>query len=236
MGRRKGEARKGVLTDDNGIVVSRTHRHPLAYLFRAVSLGVGPNGQPLPMTTIPEDMAQVLAIQVFDNFGCGGPGSGGPQRIRMAAPEEGPDVWTNPPRLVPASTPFSVAPAADVAADDDELPDVDLDGLPDTDEYTDEQLVIIEKRMARTRNDRKIKEGFDGQGTSEEEARWAGMPDGFREKDAQMRAAENRARQDQRESLLQQARDVAAKGESMLGRPPADEPPITAPAPDGDAP
>lgn len=203
MGRRKGTDRKGVHTDDNGIVVARDHRHPDAHLLRAVPTGRRPDGTDLPAINIDQDSAHLIMIHLVDNLGFGQVKA---PKIRAAAPKDGPDVWTNPCDWVPISTPESKAPSASKAAGDSEVaPDVDLEPVPEVDDLDEGQLDALADRITVRRHRLIQAEQLDAAGLEEHED--TSIPEPLRQKAAQMRARERAHEQ----SSLKEQVDAAMK-------------------------
>lgn len=203
MGRRKGTDRKGVHTDENGIVTARDHRHPDAHLLRAVPTGKRPDGTDLPPINIDQDSAHLIMIHIVDNLGFGQVKA---PKVRAAAPKDGPDIWTNPCDWVPITTPESKAPSASKAAGDSEIaPEVDLETVPDVTGMDEGQLDALADRITVERHRLIQAEQLDTAGVEEHED--TGIPEPLRQKAAQMRARE---REHEQTSLKEQV-DAAMK-------------------------
>lgn len=216
MGSRKKTKpyRRGAVTNANGVTLALDHQHPWAYMLRAVIPGVRPDGSPLDPVTIPVEMAQAICIQLFENFKCGGPGTGGGNPlIRMGVPEHGPDVWDNAPQIVSVKVPRSQVPDIDIAAGEDELLDVDLDAIPDVSHLDEDQLAVLERRSTRRRNEILLAENLDGAGAPEDEDE--ALPEHIRERNAQLRGIE---RQEKRRLQRQRFDDAQARAEQSMGK------------------
>lgn len=210
MGRRKGNDRRGVHTDDNGIVVAREHRHPEAWRLRAVPTGVRPDGTELPPLSIDQDTAHLIMIHLVDNQGMGQVKA---PRIRPAAPKDGPDTWMNPCEWVPIATPESKAPSASKAAGDTEVdPEVDLERVPDVEGMSEAELDALADRMTVQRHRNLQAEQLDGVGAEGLED--SGVPEPLRQKEAQLRAKE---RAEQQAALRAQADAALEKLQRHLG-------------------
>lgn len=198
MGRRKGQDRKGVHTDEHGVVVARDTRHPQAWMLRAIPTGRRPDGSELPPLSIDQDSAHLIMIHLVDNLGLG---QATAAKVRAAAPKDGPDTWMNPCEWVPISTPESKAPAASKAAGDTEVdPDVDLESVPDVAALDEGQLDALADRITVRRHRILQSEQLDGAGVEEHED--TGVPEPLRQKAAQLRAKE-------REELVSSLREQA---------------------------
>ncbi|BDD81493.1 hypothetical protein TPB0596_12560 [Tsukamurella pulmonis] len=209
MGRRKGNDRKGVHTDDNGVVIARDHRHPDAWMLRSVPMGKRPDGTDLPAMNIDQDSAHLIMIHLVDNLGLG---QAKAPKIRAAAPKDGPDTWMNPCEWVPIATPETKAPSASKAAGDTEVdPEVDLDAVPDVDELDEGQLDALADRMAVRRHRILQAEQLDGVGTDLIED--TSVPEPLRQKEAQLRAKE---RAESQAELRRQADEALARMQRHL--------------------
>lgn len=69
MARRKGQTR-GLIRDDNGVVLALDKRHPMLDIFTAIPLSAPdvPGGGDLPPINLPTEMKQQLALHMFENL------------------------------------------------------------------------------------------------------------------------------------------------------------------------
>ncbi|QRY62761.1 hypothetical protein JVX90_00340 [Gordonia sp. PDNC005] len=82
--RKKDPMLRGIIRDDNGVVVARRAKHPLQHLLTAIPADSPdyPDAQ-IPPMNLPDELKQLVAVHVFDNLYPGIP----------APPEPG-ETWT----------------------------------------------------------------------------------------------------------------------------------------------
>lgn len=157
--RKQGTARSWAQTSDklsgirrdpnNGIVLAREQRHPMADLFRSVPMGTG-----LPGMRMPIEAEHLLAIHIFDNLDCSPPRS----PLYKARPDKDALRSTGMPGYiwVPINTPDD---PADPSTDDEPVMVADIG------EYNDRQIAAMKVQIEEIERRRKmIAQADDGAG------------------------------------------------------------------------
>ncbi|MFT4087401.1 MAG: hypothetical protein QM658_09650 [Gordonia sp. (in: high G+C Gram-positive bacteria)] len=131
MSVRRRRPNRGLIRDREGVVLARTAEHPLAYLFEAIPSYDPASEKPLPPMHMPPEMRQIIAIHVFDNLKCGGPGEDAVYRLVKNKTTDAPmglagAMWV--PKSVPDDV-FEPEPVADDGVDVDALSEAQLNAL-----------------------------------------------------------------------------------------------------------
>nr|WTA71314.1 hypothetical protein OHB51_35560 [Micromonospora sp. NBC_00855] len=134
---------------NNGIVMAREQRHPMADLFRSVPMGTG-----LPGMRMPIEAEHLLAIHIFDNLDCSPPQN----PVYKARPDKDALRSTGMPGFiwVPIATPDDP---------EDPAPDEGPVLVADIGEYDDRQIAAMKAQIAEVERQRKMSaQADDGAG------------------------------------------------------------------------
>lgn len=147
----------GIIRDEQGIVVGRRRRHPLADLFKDVPMGgTAPN---MPGMGILPEMQHLLAIHTFDNLRCSPPKDPRyvhktPKNVPRGTHRGAPGLW------VP------IALANDPAFEETE----DTVTIPDPAGWSPQKIAAMETALAAEKIEQTLVEQADAHITTPEQA------------------------------------------------------------------
>ncbi|WP_062368035.1 hypothetical protein ACK8HH_17075 [Gordonia sp. LUNF6] len=157
--RKKSPLQRGILRDDQGVVVGRRTQHPHSHLLTAIPTA-NPDYPGMPPFNMPAEMKQLIAIHVFDNLYPGlpePPAEGESWTITDADGNHVADVGSSRYRLVNPtgdSKPMGgngetwlahAVPAE--AAVPAEMDEDELAAVPDVDDLTEAQFAALQAKV-----------------------------------------------------------------------------------------
>lgn len=184
MARRKKDAlHRGILRDENGVVVGRRSQHPHAHLLTAIP-AANPDYPNVPPFNMPPELKQLVAVHVFDNLYPGLPqppevgeswtitnsagdlvGEVGPSRYRLVNPTgDSKPMGGNGETWLAHSIPAEAAVL-------DAMTDVDLEQVPDVDDLDERQFAELQARIDKRIEDEARLAAMDSQ-AKPSEADW----------------------------------------------------------------